>query len=421
MKISRGERGQTTVLVAVFLALAFLGLAALAIDVGMLYREKRMVQAAADAAAIAASAQYGTTAITTSAPAAAQQQAGGVLGTEVTPTLISAANSDVQVVITHPTHTFFLGAFLPGMKLVNISALGEASKPPSPSCISSLSPTGIATNVAPLYYCADSSYAGIATSNSGSITSTGCGICANSVVDNCKYSSSTISTDSSVNAASGTYNVTAKSYSAAGNCTDPYSALTKPTVDAGCKDPTWMTGATSAGGANETISPGTYCKFNTANVGTLTMIPGNYVIKTTFSTNGGAKIVANGVMIYLAPGAIADASNYTVSGATPYGIANGTNMTLTAQTSGTYSGIAIWDDSGTASSPDVFTLNGGSNTSITGAIYAPHGIIEDSNGSSAETVNGSITAWAITATGSGKISVTNSGTSSTTGKVTLVR
>jgi len=58
MRILRDESGQATILVALFLGIVFLGCAALVVDAGMLYREKTMVQTAADAAAIAVSAQY---------------------------------------------------------------------------------------------------------------------------------------------------------------------------------------------------------------------------------------------------------------------------------------------------------------------------------------------------------------------------
>ena len=184
MKVQRNERGQTTIVFAVFLALVFLGMGALAIDVGILYRQKRMVQAAADAAAIAASAQYGTTDINTSAKAAAQQQAGGILSGDVTATLKSAATSDVQVVVTHSAQTYFLSMVNSAWSNINVSALGEAAKPPSNSCINSLSPNGVTAGNYPLNGC--SSTGGIVAANSGypnpQIGTTGCGICADSAI-----------------------------------------------------------------------------------------------------------------------------------------------------------------------------------------------------------------------------------------------
>lgn len=54
MKILKDESGQTVVLMAAFMGLLALGFAALAVDIGYFFHEKRMAQAAADAAAIAA-------------------------------------------------------------------------------------------------------------------------------------------------------------------------------------------------------------------------------------------------------------------------------------------------------------------------------------------------------------------------------
>jgi hypothetical protein len=68
------------------------------------------------------------------------------------------------------------------------------------------------------------------------------------------------------------------------------------------------------------------------------------------------------------------------------------------------------------------TFGGGSGTTINGAIYAPHTIIEDGNGSGVSTVSGGITAWAIQVAGSGHISVSESGVgNNNNGQVTLVQ
>jgi Flp pilus assembly protein TadG len=48
------ERGQSTILMALLTGTILIGFVGLAVDVGMLYREKSMAQTAADAGAIAA-------------------------------------------------------------------------------------------------------------------------------------------------------------------------------------------------------------------------------------------------------------------------------------------------------------------------------------------------------------------------------
>ena len=195
---------------------------------------------------------------------------------------------------------------------------------------------------------------------------------------------------------------------------------TPPTAGS-CIDPTWMKNGT-AGGAAETISPGTYCNFNTANVSTLTMQPGLYVMTTTFSTNSGSKIVGNGVTIYLANGVIANSGNYTyvAGGATPYGVGNGTTMDISAPTSGTYSGIAVWDGNASASTPDTFTFGGGANSTFVGTIYAPNTNLVLGNGSGTSAMSSSIVANTIMVLGGSTIqNGYNAGSSSASGGVNL--
>jgi hypothetical protein len=109
------------------------------------------------------------------------------------------------------------------------------------------------------------------------------------------------------------------------------------------------------------------------------------------------------------------------NGSVQRGFDNGMSINITAMTTGPTAGIAIWDNSGTATSPDTMTFNGGSSSKISGAIYAPHTIIQDGNGSGVATVDGSITAWAIEVGGSGGLSVSNSGGGAAAGNVTLIQ
>ena len=58
-KLSRDDRGQATIFMALCMSTVLLGFFALAADAGMLYRQKRLVQTAADAGALAAAAGQG--------------------------------------------------------------------------------------------------------------------------------------------------------------------------------------------------------------------------------------------------------------------------------------------------------------------------------------------------------------------------
>src|ERR1039457_3129225 len=54
MKMKRNERGQTTTMLALVMGSVMVATMAFAIDIGYMFHEKRMAQAAADAAALAA-------------------------------------------------------------------------------------------------------------------------------------------------------------------------------------------------------------------------------------------------------------------------------------------------------------------------------------------------------------------------------
>jgi hypothetical protein len=189
-------------------------------------------------------------------------------------------------------------------------------------------------------------------------------------------------------------------------CSDPLSGkLTPPTIGT-CNDPVWMAGtpsgtgsATSAGGAAKTLGPGTYCNFNTSNVGSLNLSPGVYIFKGNWSTNSGTSSIAcsactggAGVFFYFAPGSTMNSSVNNSEGSAPDGLTNGVTVNLTAATTGTYAGILMWDDSGTASSPDTFTFGGGAGSTLTGSIYMPNTNLNLGNGTNTGTMSSMIVA-----------------------------
>ena len=136
MKKLRDESGQTLVFVAVFMGLLALGFVAFALDVGALFREKRMAQSAAQAAAVAAAEEvgYGNT-TNEQAVANAMAKLNGfdtTLATNpatvtlTTPTTGNFTGSYVQATVSMPIHTTFLGAFAHGMVTVPVSATAIA-------------------------------------------------------------------------------------------------------------------------------------------------------------------------------------------------------------------------------------------------------------------------------------------------------
>ena len=135
---------------------------------------------------------------------------------------------------------------------------------------------------------------------------------------------------------------TASAYSPA--IKDPYSTLAAP--------PT--TGLTSRTGCS---GPGLYASGLNITSGTCTLTTGIYVVQNGFGVSNGASLNtgAGGVLIYL------------MSGAFTIGSAN--SVTLTAMTSGTFSGLAIWQIA--ADTQPITIGNGAITFVVNGAMYGP--------------------------------------------------
>jgi uncharacterized membrane protein len=138
MRIIREKQGQAIALRAVVIALVCLGMAGLAVDVGMLYHNKRVVQAAADAGALAAAAgESSGTSITQAAYTAATQNgldvatgtpAPGQSTVSAVDGIVGTANTSyVQVTVTEQSPTFFIGAFSPTFGVIPVAGVAQAS------------------------------------------------------------------------------------------------------------------------------------------------------------------------------------------------------------------------------------------------------------------------------------------------------
>jgi Flp pilus assembly protein TadG len=435
MKTLKSESGNVLVLTALSF-MVLIGFISVAVDVGMLYRAKRNMQKVADAAALSAAAQIGSDSTGQGPANTAATQNGFTLGTTagtvtMTPQILTSSSSlgYIQVTATEHTSNLFIPVLNSKLGLTDVSATGGASYAlgTSSECMLALSPTGTAvqnysgveTDGSTNMIWGTTIMADVAVTGSAKINAAHCGVQACGPASEVSGSGKT----AAALYAAGGGNIAATQTSAPSYGTDNSgsSITAKPTIQScsgnpmassmpasptpgACQDPAWMKNGT-AGGAAETISPGTYCNFNTANVSTLTMQPGLYIVTTTFSTNSGTTINGSGVTIYLANGAIANSSNYTyvAGGATPYGVGNGTTMNISAPTSGTYSGIAIWDGNASASTPDTFTFGGGASSTFNGAIYAPNTNLVVGNNSGNTTLSSNILANTITAVGSGTI------------------
>jgi prepilin-type N-terminal cleavage/methylation domain-containing protein len=127
---------------------------------------------------------------------------------------------------------------------------------------------------------------------------------------------------------------------------DPYATLAAPST-------TGMTSRSGCGGG--VASPGVYASALSI-TGTCRLATGIYVLRAGLNVSSSAAVTngAGGVLIYLTGGA--------------FTVANTASVTLAAQTSGTYSGLAVWQAS-TDTSTVAFSNSGA--LSFTGAVYAP--------------------------------------------------
>jgi hypothetical protein len=148
MRNRSGENGQVIVLVLMSMGL-LLGVLALAIDVGVLFRAKRNVQIAADAAAFAGALDYYYNASNATAISrgTASGVANGVTTSQITvnspPTYGPNAGKAgfVEAIVIQPNNTLFMG-YLSGISSINVTARAVAGAPgASQACIYISNPT----------------------------------------------------------------------------------------------------------------------------------------------------------------------------------------------------------------------------------------------------------------------------------------
>lgn len=394
MKIPREERGQATIFMAVFMALLLLGFLALALDVGYMFHQKRMAQAAADAAAVAAAEEYTNTYgnaidsanVVNAANVAAAKNGMDTTDYPVTLTPLAAGNYSnadgapapaawVQAVVSQPIHSFFLGAFIHSMRSLTVSASAIAGGGvTAPSCICLLGTSGDDLNV----------------SNNFQLTAgTNCAITADSNSDNaitivgsasvCAKSVGAVSTtwDNSNNINNnGSICKTAKAVQGAASCA---SHLVEPPLPNGitCYDDPVQgyTAATNYTGkytlplSGETATNNTICynSLDLSQAASVTFQSGfTYYVKGNFSTGGGETITGSNV-------------TFNVKG--NVSVSNGVTVNLSAPTTNNIPGTLFYVD-GTS-----VDFEGGSGSTLDGTIDAPNATVTMANGTGTATMD----------------------------------
>jgi len=352
-KRRKTQAGQALVLAALALV-AILAMMGLGIDMGYLRYAKGKMQAAADAGAIAGAAEVLYTDVSAAAAAAtaADGFTNGTNGVTVAvnhPPLSgpNTGNSNyVEVIVSQNQPTFFMTVL--GVNSVALSARSVALGS-SPNCIYALGTSGDSILI------------------TLSIVTSACG-----VVDDSNLGGLIAALDASSIALHGTndgFLVSTSPTAETGipSAVDPLASLTAPTVGSCSTHPTQTVITT-----NTTLSAGTYCGGIDIISGKVTFGAGTYIMDgggfQMTNVFGGTVTGTGGVTIYNT-GSGSGSCNTCYGPITTYFTAG---SSLSAQTSGTYTGILFFQD---RSNPQTASFNANFSTGtrpfMDGAYYFP--------------------------------------------------
>ena len=353
MRIQQDDNGQMLIVAALSL-MALSGFLALSIDVGLLFRVKRNLQIAADAAATAGALDYYYNASDTSAQAAAQAAAAtngvtngqnGVLVTVNTPPVNgpnSGSPGDVEVIVTQPNPTVFMKMFNFGS--MTVAARAVAGTPlPTKTCVYVLSPNDANAMQLSGSFDVSVSHCGVIVDSSDrdALQFTGpSGYLSASFV-------SVVGGDGGQPSDSNPAPVTG-----AAPVNDPIN-ISGPVPPDGCTSSsaaTSLTGSFSGPGAGKVI-----CFTQQVALSNVTLGPGVYVFENGVTTSGNISSGIGGTTLDVYSGSLT--------------MNSGTVLSLTAPTSGDTNGIALMEPS--SNSSQITIQKGNVTGSLTGIIYAP--------------------------------------------------
>nr|WP_257784388.1 pilus assembly protein TadG-related protein [Mesorhizobium loti] len=336
----------TSANVAIIFALSLpivVGAAGFGVETSYWYYNSLKLQATADAAAYAgALEQISGSDKPTIVAAATQSAATNGLGSGTivvnTPPVSgpNTAKKAVEVIVAQNVDRIFTSIFTQGQvpeQARAVALITNASK----ACMLALDPSA---SQAALF------------SGSTSVKVTGCSVMANSNASDAikLQGSASLQADclisgGGVSLSNPVTTVCAAPITQALPAADPFADLPAPAASNPCQN------------ANKSsLGPGTYCNGLSLS-GTVTLQPGVYVIQSgDFKVNANANVSGDGVTIYLAGGSrVSMNGNATVS--------------LSAPTSGTYSGVLMYGDRTSTGGQDTF--NGTATSLLTGALYFP--------------------------------------------------
>ncbi|MDG4910095.1 MULTISPECIES: pilus assembly protein TadG-related protein [unclassified Mesorhizobium] len=343
--LRRGESGNVATIFALTLPIV-VGGAGLGVETSYWYYSSLKLQATADAAAYAGAlekiAGSNTAAITTAATQTATDNGlgNGTITVHTPPSSgPNTAKKAVEVILNQNLDRMFTSIFVEGQVAEQARAVALITDG-SKACMQARNPSA---SQAVLF------------SGSTSVKVTGCVIMTNSTASDALkvQGASGVQADCLISAGGVVLNnpVTTTCASPITNAlpaSDPFGDIPTPSASGSCQN-------VNGGKTTQTIQPGTYC--NGMNLsGNVTLSPGVYVVQGNMKINANAVVVGSGVTIFMA-------------GSSTVSMNGNATVTLSAPTSGTYSGMLFFGDrSGTAAQS---TFNGTATSLLTGAIYFP--------------------------------------------------
>ena len=380
-----GDRSGGVLIYTAIVAPTLLGFTGLSVDIGLWQANKRVVQGAADAAAIAGALEIKRTNGNGLIQEAAERDAaangydggaGDILIFRYPPQTGAAIGdtSAVEVIIQRTASTFFSRLIMPST--VTVSARAVARFDIDDTCLWSLNPT----------------LRGAVTVSGGAQVQLGCGIMVNSNdPEALTQGGSSCLTASRLKVAGGAIGdcLNPTPYTGVRQISDPLAYLEKPSYIEGNCDHTAKIVINS--GETVTLSPGVYCNdISIVADGNIDFLPGVYILdRAGLNIGAQATVSGTGVSFYLSE------NNHTNDNVS---IAGGATVQLSAPTDGEMAGVLFYQDRNSSSSI-THKLTGGSTMDLDGILYFPNNDLTFSGGATLDASSSMLVADSITFTG----------------------
>lgn len=379
--LTHDRRGVIIVMFALLLPI-IVGFIGLAVEVSLWYQQRRSIQSAADAAAIAAAYEAAEGASSTIRDATARREAqrnettlaDADISINVPPTISTVYNDTasfpnaVEVVVSKSVTPLFAGFFMNNALSIGAYAVGNVSFTQNPACVLTLGATdsdavkvsgnGSTVTLSGCTVHANSNATGTGSGNAIRTTGNGASLTADCINARGPISGTTTTT------------VCSSVKTGAPSIDDPYEDIVE-TIPSDCVP---ETNYSISGNTTAIIGPGNYCGgISTGPNTTLTMTAGEYKLdEGDFSIKG--NLTATNVVVIFTDSAGTNCGSLKFT--------SGANITISAPTSGDFSGLLYYRNSRCDSLSQGHKFTGGTNANITGAMYFPTSSIEFSGGSS---------------------------------------